>query len=402
MVVNHEFIFLFSLGIIFALALAHIIPNLRNLLYVHILFNRYHKRDLTKPLPSINVFVPCKGTFPKLKENLEAVAQQEYENFTVTFISESKEEPANREIKYIVRRYPHCQHVISGLAVSCGQKNYNLLKGLAKESKGEVFVFCDADIRPSPKWLSTIVSSLDANDISIATGFMWITPPHQALVSTLYSMMVAYLAIFMSNNSMRLIWGGAVAIRSSTFEQLGVAQEWARTISDDLILSRLLRHTKIKKVHDPRCLTVSNESMSSVRRVIEWFTRQTLFLKFYRHSFWLAALAVYVPSSLMIMMAIPLIVAGLFYDSLRPIAFVCLGFSLIVMLSHTSMKLTYRDNQSVLQWFLVSPLAQWIATYCLIKTIFIRWIQWSNVMYRLDRKGRVVGINRKVKYNVKS
>lgn len=382
---------LFFLGVSFALI--HVIPILYNLLYVHLLFDKLHQRNSTRS-PSVGVFVPCKGIFPGLKENLEAVACQEYKNFTVTFISESHEDPANRAIQHVVRQYPHCQHLVSGLARSCGQKNHNLLRGLAQNSGSEVFVFCDADIRPSPKWLSTLVSPLGSDDVSVATGFVWITPFQQTLAGILHSMMVAYEAVFMSNNSMRLAWGGAMAIRSDTLRQLRVAEEWNRTASDDLTLSHLLRDKKAKKVHNPRCVVKSGESMSSIHQVIEWFTRQILFLKFYLRSLWLIALAVYIPSSLIMMMTIPLTIGGFYHNTLRAMAFVCLGFSLTVMLAYTFMKLTHRDGQSGFLWFAASPLVQWIATYCLVKTIFIPRIKWADVIYTLDRQGRVTAVDR--------
>lgn len=382
---------LFFLGASFALI--HVIPILYSLLYVHLLFDRRHQRDSTRS-PPVGVFVPCKGVYPGLKENLEAVACQEHKNFTVTFISESHEDPANQAIQHVVQQYPHCRHLVSGLATCCGQKNHNLLRGLARDSGSEVFVFCDADIQPSPKWLSTLVSSLDSDDVSVATGFVWITPSQQTLAGTLHSMMVAYEAAFMSNNSMRLAWGGTMAIRSDTLRQLRVAEEWSRKASDDVTLSHLLRDTKVKKVHNPRCLVKSGESMSSVHQVIEWFTRQILFLKFYLRSLWLIALAVHIPSSLIMMLTVPLIIGGFYHNTLRAVAFVCLGFSLTVMLAHTLTKLTHQDGQSAFLWFAASPLGQWIATYCLVKTIFISRIKWADVIYTLDRQGRVAGVHR--------
>lgn len=382
------------LGLILVLTLAHIIPNLLNLLYVYVLFNRHHQQNWTYPSPRVGVFVPCKGVFPGLAENLEAIARQQYKNFTVTYISESNEDLANEAIESVVHRYRHCRHVISGSAVSCGQKNYNLLKGLTKNSKSEVFVFCDADIRPSPKCLSILVSSLFKENISVATGFVWITPPRQTLAGTIHSMMGAFQATFISNNSMKMIWGGTMAIRSCTFKQLRVVEEWSRTAADDMVLSRLVRNAKLNTICDPRCLVISNQAISSVREVITWFTRQILFLKFYARPLWLTALAIYIPSSVIMMAAGPLAMAGLFYSSVRFIGFICIGFSLIVMFMHTLMKFTYRDGQSTLRWFLISPLAQWIATYSLVKTVFRQEIRWAGRIYKLDRKGRVIKIHK--------
>ena len=381
------------LGLILVLTLAHIIPNLLNLLYIYVLFNRHHRQNWTYPPPRVGVFVPCKGAFPGLAENLEAIARQQYKNFTVTYISESDEDLANESIESVVHRYRHCRHVISGSAVSCGQKNYNLLKGLTKDSESEVFVFCDADIRPSLKCLSMLVSSLFMENISVATGFVWITPLHQTVAGTIHSMMGAYQATFL-NNSMKMVWGGTMAIRSSTFEQLRVAEEWSRTAVDDMVLSRLVRNAKLRTVNNPQCLVISNQAILSAREVVTWFTRQILFLKFYIRSLWLAALAIYIPSSVIMMAAGPLAIMGFFYDSVRPIGFICIGFSLIVMFIHTLMKFTYRDGQSMLRWFLISPLAQWIATYSLVKTVFRQEIRWAGKTYKLDRKGRVIKIHK--------
>lgn len=376
------------------LALAHIVPTLRNLIYVHVLFNRRCRTDRGDHVPRVGVFVPCKGVFPELVGNLEALALQEYGDFTVTCISESDEDPANEAIEDVVRRYPHCRHVVSGHAMSCGQKNHNLLKGIEQDGGSEIFVFCDSDIRPQQTWLSTLVDTLSADDVAAATGFLWITPAPKSFGGTLHSMMVAYQATFISSASMRTVWGGTMALRSRTFEQLGVAEAWGRTVVDDVTLCRLLRDQKVSKRYDPRCLVVSDDAASSTREAVEWFTRQILYVKFYLRSVWLASLAVHVPSSLMMMAAGPLTVVGVFYGAVRSTGLVCLGFSAVTMLAHTSMKLTHRDGQRALRWFLLSPLSQWLSTYSLLRTAFTRRLRWGDVTYKMDRKGNVVELER--------
>jgi len=378
----------------FVLALVHIVPGLRNLFYVRVLFEKRHLQDRSARPARAAVFVPCKGTFPELADNLEAVACQEYENFTVTYISESCEDPASRAIERVVRRHSHCRHVVAGPAVACGQKNHNLLRGLAEDSGSEVFVFCDADIRPPRKWLSMLVSSLIADDVSVASGFRWISPARRTLAGTLHSMVVAYQAAFMSSTSTRAVWGGATAILSDAFERLRVADEWSRTVVDDMTLLQLLRRKRISVVYDPRCLVVSNNAVSSVREVVEWLTRQILFVKFCVRPFWLAALAVHVPTALFMLAAAPLMVGGFFHQPLRPLGFICLGFSLVVMGAHTSLKLTCRDGQNALRWFVLTPVLQWIATFSLVRTVFMSSIRWGDATYRLDGDGRVVAIEK--------
>jgi GT2 family glycosyltransferase len=378
----------------FALALAHVVPSIRNLVYVRVLFEKRHRTDRTTRPPRVAVFVPCKGTLEELADNLEAIAGQEYEEFTVTFISESLDDPESRAIERVVRGRAHCRHVVAGLATSCAQKNHNLLKGLARDSGSEVFVFCDSDTRPPRKWLSMLVSSLTEDGVPVATGFCWITPARRTLAGTLHSMMVAYQAAFISNSWTNTVWGGATAIRADTFERLDVADEWGRTVVDDMTLSRLLRRNGISVLYDPRCLVVSNNAVSSVREVLHWITRQILYLKFYLKPFWLAALAGHVPTSLLMMAAGPLMIASIFYEPVRSFGLVCLAFSLVVILAHTSLKLTCRDGQSALRWFVLCPLVQCLSTYCLIKSAFMRNVRWGDATYRLDRGGRVVAVER--------
>jgi hypothetical protein len=207
-------------------------------------------------------------------------------------------------------------------------------------------------------------------------------------------MMVAYQAMFMANSSMRFVWGGGMAIRSGTFEQLDVAQEWSRTVVDDITLSGLLRRAKMKAVYDPRCLVVSSNAASSIREVVEWCMRQILYVKFYSRSLWLSQFLVHIPSSLMMMAALPLMLTGTFLDSVMPAALVCLGFSLVAMIAQTLAKLTCRDGQSALRWFALSPLLAWVSTYCLLRTAFSRTVRWNGVTYKLDCRGRVVGVER--------
>ncbi len=381
------------LGLAIVLALVHIVPSLMSLLYIHLGFHRY-LRQHQGPLPKVALFVPCKGLSPGLAQNLEALARQEYKHFNVTYISESVEDPANEAIEGVVRRYPHCRHVVAGLATCNGQKNHNLLKAIETDVGSDVYAFCDSDVRPAPNWLSMLVGTLCSDDVAAATGTMWITPKQPKLGATLHSMMAAFQAMLLSIDPLRGVWGGGMAMRSQTFERLDVAKTWQHTVVDDVTVDRLLRDTKAAKRYDPRCLTVTQEAAASVREAIVWFTRQILYTKFYLRPLWLVALVAFVPSSLLMIAALPLAIAGLFVGSLAPAGLICLGFSLVSMLSNTTVKLICRDGQRALRWFLLAPLAEWLSTYCLVKTVFMRTLRWGDVAYRLDRAGRVVNLER--------
>lgn len=375
------------------LALVLLIVGLRSFFYVRFYFKKNsYSKDYS---PKVAIFVPCKGLDPELEKNLIAVADQDYPDFTVTYIIESHTDPAEKVIKEVVSHYPHTTFVVSGLAHNCGQKNHNLLQAIARdEGRSEVYVFCDADVKPMRGWLRELIRPLAEEDTPVATGFQWIVPARDRLGEMFHTMMNGFISTLMANRNFKGIWGGSTAIRRETFESLGVGEQWKHTVVDDISLIQLLVRNKVARVYVPSCLTMNYQAISSVKGSVAWFIRQAMYVKYYVKPFWLLPVVFFALTSLVILSTPVLLVGGVFSGPLLWGGLSGLIFTVFIMFDSLLVKSVGQDNQKRYTWFFFSPLIVLIATYCLWKTVFLKTLIWRDTVYHLDKDGRVLSVVR--------
>jgi len=60
---------------------------------------RYKKEKTLTYNPKTCVIVPCKGVEKKFKENVKAINNQDYKNYKVIFVTDSKDDPAYKTLK---------------------------------------------------------------------------------------------------------------------------------------------------------------------------------------------------------------------------------------------------------------------------------------------------------------
>lgn len=373
-------------------------PSVRGLVYVRIRFPRYQRRLNEVPLRStkVGVFVPCKGGGAHLEAHLEMICTQEdVPSYTVTLITESEEDPACEAIQKVVARYPHARHVVAGLAERCGQKNHNLLRGVREDLESDVLVFCDADGHLDRKWLGRLIEPMVRDDVEVVTGFCRVAPQRRTISGTLHAMMVGYQGMAISNNRIRPVWGGGMAIRRDLFEAWDVEGLWERTVVDDMTLTALVRRYHIRRVYNPTCIMQLDGIAASVREVADWFSRQILFVKFYLRWLWIQALLSYVGVSVWLATSSALVARSVVRWDLDGWSWIGVAFLFVVTSWYASLKYFCRDShQSAFRWFVLSPLTHGLWGYVLLRTLFARRVRWRNVEYRLDRRGRVVSVKR--------
>ena len=115
--------------------------------------------------PSVKVYLPCKGVETGFGENLDALATQDYPSYELICVTESDRDPAVAAIEEAQARHPgRIRRVVAGLATRCGQKNHNLLAAIDAHGDAEVYLFCDAKVRPAPDWMARMVEPFSLTD----------------------------------------------------------------------------------------------------------------------------------------------------------------------------------------------------------------------------------------------
>lgn len=377
-------------------------------------FVRYLQAELSQSYPEFTpfttVFVPLRGIDEGLKENIAAVFGQDYPNYEIVFVSDDEDDPAWRVVEAARRSFagesgPAMQTIVAGPAEDCGQKVHNLSVAVAHaHTNSIVFVFVDSDARPRRDWLASLVAPLQDETIGAATGYRWFVPVRGGFASHLRSVWNAAIASALgADGTKNFCWGGATAIRRSTFEKSKVLEHWRGTVSDDFAMTRAVHEAGLPIKFVPHCLTPSFEDCN-LRELIEFTTRQLKITRAYAAHLWKAVLfgsvifvitffggfalvaaraLVHLPIATPLFLLLILFVMGAMKSHLRLRAVATIindakPESFVSTLAHTSL------------W----PIASALYLYNALVAAFSRRISWRGIIYELKSPNETVIIEK--------
>lgn len=253
----------------------------------------YFKRELQKPAsgfaPFATVIVPCKGLDEGLFDNLAALAAQDYPAYELIFVVDDENDPAVSTIEKVSAKAPQdSKLVIAPRATNSSQKVGNLREAvLHADARSEIFVFADSDARPGKDWLRALAAPLEDKTVGAATGYRWFFSENRSLASELRSSWNASVASFLGpNTKTNFCWGGSMAIRRDTFEDLDIREKWSGTLSDDFAVTRAMNAGGKAIYFVPRALAPSIENCP-VRCLFEFTNRQIKITRVYAAKLWL-------------------------------------------------------------------------------------------------------------------
>ncbi len=239
--------------------------------------------------PKAVIIVPCKGVEPRIEENIWALMNQDYPDYSLVFVTESESDPAYAVIRnLIIKSARPARVIVAGMAETCGQKVHNLCAAVeAIEKDVEAVVFADSDAQPRLDWLAQILAPLANPDIGATTGYRWHIPVAGNFWSFLLASWNAQALAVLGENS-HFAWGGSMAMRREDFERLEIRQRWRGGLSDDLALSNAVRRSGLRIAFVPRCLVAAHADVS-MKQLLEFTTRQITITRVYLPGTWLQA-----------------------------------------------------------------------------------------------------------------
>jgi cellulose synthase/poly-beta-1,6-N-acetylglucosamine synthase-like glycosyltransferase len=168
------------------------------------------------------------------------------------------------------------------------QKVENLRQAVQHaDDKSKMFVFVDSDTRPTQQWLRQLVGPLENETIGAATGYRWFISERPTFGSELRSVWNASIASALgANQKSNFCWGGSTAIRREIFERLDMRERWRGTLSDDFVVTRVLKEAGLLIHFVPQALTASIGNCS-LAETIEFTNRQMKITRVYSHDLWL-------------------------------------------------------------------------------------------------------------------
>jgi cellulose synthase/poly-beta-1,6-N-acetylglucosamine synthase-like glycosyltransferase len=373
-------------------------------------FVRYLQAELGKDYPEftpfVSLFAPCRGLDEGLRENIEAMFEQDYPSFEIVFVSDSPDDPALRIIDEARQSFtgesgPTMQVVIAGPATDSGQKVHNLRVAVSHaDRQTEVFVFVDTDARPSAHWLRSLVAPLRDQNIGAATGYRWFVPVKGGLASHLRAVWNSSIASALgAAEKKNFCWGGSTAIRRATFHKCRILEYWRGTVSDDFALTRALHEADLPIKFIPQCLTPSFEDCRW-RELVEFTNRQMKITRAYAAHLWKGVLfgsAIFV---LVFFGGIALVVGralvGLSFAT--PLLILLIIFAMGAMKAHFRLRAValaiddqrIRSLGTTLAHLLLWPIASLLYLCNALAATFSRRITWRRISYELKSASETV------------
>jgi ceramide glucosyltransferase len=350
------------------------------------------------------IVAPCRGLDEGVEENLRTLFFQDYEDYEIRFVVEDEDDPIYPIIRRLMaaHRRVRSRLIVAGRATTCGQKVHNLRAATADlPERVEYLAFVDSDARLRRQWLRGLVSRLDDPNVGASTGYRWFVPARGTLANHLLYSVNTNVAMFFGCHSPTVVWGGSWAIRRDMFESLGLRGAWKGTLSDDLVVSRLLRRAGLRVLFEPACM-VTSPLDTTLGQMLSFVRRQYLRGRFYLPRWW--ALALLLTTLITLPMVANLGVLAWFLATGSPWAWLAAGaggalygLGALAALFRQDLVHVYcpqlhgvlREARRFEVW--AGPLvsvANWIELFA---STFGRQITWRGIGYRLAGDGQVTG-----------
>ena len=389
---------LWALGVLGALAFAASIASLVDGV-------RFRARVLAERVWDHNAFVqpalvliPCRGADEGFEANLEAILYQDYPSYRVVLCVDSADDPAIEVIERVRARHRlACDIALAKSAPGMGGKALALLGGLETRTTSEdILVFLDADVRPDPRFLRSLVQPLAHPEVGATTGYRWYVPVQGGFWSAVRSAWNAVgLNVFFSNRY-NFLWGGAWAIRRENLDRLDLGTLWQGTLSEDLAITAAIKAMELRVHYVPQAVMPTFEDCDRAG-CVEWTTRQTAMVAVWgRHIRNFAALTygvftgAFVLGILCVVLALIanpffIIPAALFLFNIP--ATVAKGEYRRQSVFLGSPELAIPSRVSPPIWAIANLIVPWLILVNLARTRQVRRIEWRGKAYRVTADG---------------
>lgn len=377
-------------------AFIHTTVTIYTIFYQYFYYQTYIRNHFDQNYhPPCSIIIAVKGHSPTLKKTILSLLTQKYPRYQIIFSVESPKDTAIKAIQPFIKKHPNCQLVISKKSTTCCQKNQNIISAIKKADKSEIYVFADADMTYHPQWLREMVMPLSDPSITASSTYFWPHSSSSSLGETSHNLMdlCTYTFYCFASNILRsgLLWGGSIAIRQKDFQSLDIAKYWSNLAVDDTSLSKKLKDLKHKTIMIPATLCIANHSIQNTTQSINWYTRQIMYVKYYRRRLW---------QYLILTLVIPYfyIYTWLFFSLfIHQPNFFFIYIPSFYVISEITIALFYTTLGPIadpLRFILLSPIVRIASFIGFAKTFFNRTIFWSGVAYQLDHEGQVSKIER--------
>lgn len=361
---------------------------------------RQNKQDTYEDseLPKVAIALCLRGADPFLPKCLKALLKQNYPNYELRIVVDSKEDPAWAIATETIENRTDIPVNVSPLRIrreTCSLKCSALIQAVTElEPDCEIIALVDADTIPHPNWLRELVAPLKNSRVGLTTGNRWYVP------GTQWGTICRYLWNVAAVGQMYLYgipWGGSLAIRTDLVRQAQLIERWEQAFCEDTMLRRVLQEKGLQIESVASLMMVNREecTLPSFRR---WVSRQLLNAKLY-HPGWSAVLiygtiVFLIPASAALSSITALLTAQWTSAVVLGVSFAVYLTLLLVLINlwqqAVSAKLLLRHESlpnlspiTFLKFIVAVPLTQSVCAIALWRAMLTQQVEWRGITYQV-------------------
>ncbi|MTJ07659.1 glycosyltransferase family 2 protein [Anabaena sp. UHCC 0204] len=366
-----------------------------------------HKPKLLpdEQLPKTAVILCLRGADPFLPNCVRSLLKQNYPQYDLKLIIDSKEDPAFKIVTETINELGATNVQISTLRAvrhNCSLKCSALLQAVSDlDNAYQVIAFIDADTIVHPHWLRELVTPLMDAKVGLTTGNRWYLP-----TGNYWGSLVRYSGNVSTVVQMFLFqipWGGTLAIKTEVLNRIELLDKWGEVLTDDMLLHKLLKQHKLQIKFVPSLLMLNREE-SNLQNLLESLKRLILGSRLY-HPQWLAIVSeafssILIPNVVIIVIFQLLFQAQWYAAALLLASYVSYTMGLLLLmllmelgvhkvLSHQGEQLPKLSPFTIIKMLIAIPLTQWVYGLVMLSSLWTSTITWRGLTYRVQGRENI-------------
>jgi cellulose synthase/poly-beta-1,6-N-acetylglucosamine synthase-like glycosyltransferase len=236
--------------------------------------------------PKAAVVLCLRGADPFLQRCIEALLDQDYPDFKVHVVVDSREDPAWKIVMQVIQDRSAKNIVVESLVRrldTCSLKCSSLVHAVSSVGPDvEIVAFLDADTIAHRTWLRELAGALADEKTGAATGTRWYMPAHATWGSLVRYVWNAGGVVFMY--CFGIAWGGTLALKTKVIREARLLDRWSNSFCEDTMLFSELKPLGYRVSFVPSLIMVNRETCD-LQSLLAWIGRQLLNTRLY-HPGW--------------------------------------------------------------------------------------------------------------------
>lgn len=354
-------------------------------------------------LPRTAVLMGLKGTDPYLSDGLRRLMTQNYPDYEIHIVVDSRNDPAWSMVEDAIRdtsaahvsMIEYQESPLHGIVNCTNSKVVQALRGL--DDSVEAIAMADGDVVADENWLRKLMSPLALDsEIGVTTGNRWFVPPGLSVGSLVRHLWNVATTSIMYHLSMP--WGGCYGIRMSAIRDGDLINKWARVAALDMQTTREMKSLGLKIQFVPSLMMLNRED-ASLPAAVNWIRRQLTWARLYNPGWWLVVVHTSV-AALAMAVSIGATVVGAFIGFTEPVRWAAFGLgtylcamTLLVALLEGCIRRRLREEGQPVETFrwwnllpvlLTVPLTQFAQLLATLQASFVKRVSWRGSVLEIN------------------